>query len=283
MTTVRRLRQGSVSAFDYRCGAGPGDRPLPEPHDSYTAAHARQGSFGYRAGGRSAELVAGSVLVGHPGDEYVCTHDHHAGGDECLAFQFAADLVERLGGRDGLWRAGGLAPLPQLMLLGALAQSVADGDSDLGLDEAGLLLAARFVELASGARRQPLQATAADGRRAVEVALWIDETAEQPIDLDLASARAGLSPFHFLRLFARCLGVTPHQYLIRCRLRRAARLLSDPHRSISDVAYDSGFADLSNFVRTFHRAAGMSPRRFRGLGRGDRKILQDRLEALPSG
>ena len=279
MTTVRRLRQGSVSAFDYRCGAGPGDRPFAELHDCYSVAYVRQGSFGYRAGGRSAELVAGSVLVGHPGDEYVCTHDHHAGGDECLAFQFAADLVERLGGRDGLWRAGGLAPLPQLMLLGALAQSVADGDSDLGLDEAGLLLAARFVELASGARRQPLQATAADGRRAVEVALWIDETAEQPIDLDLASARAGLSTFHFLRLFARCLGVTPHQYLIRCRLRRAARLLSDPHRSISDVAYDSGFADLSNFVRTFHRAAGMSPRRFRRLGRGDRKILQERLGA----
>ena len=56
------------------------------------------------------------------------------------------------------------------------------------------------------------------------------------------------------------LGVTPHQYLVRSRLRRAARLLADGARSISDVAFDVGFGDLSNFVRTFHRAAGVSPR-----------------------
>ena len=39
---------------------------------------------------------------------------------------------------------------------------------------------------------------------------------------------------------------------------------------------DVGFADLSNFVRTFHRAAGLSPRAFRRAARGDRKILQER-------
>jgi AraC-like DNA-binding protein len=48
-------------------------------------------------------------------------------------------------------------------------------------------------------------------------------------------------------------------------------------RSISDVALDVGFNDLSNFVRTFHRAAGVSPRRFRQAARGDRRIFQDRL------
>ena len=59
------------------------------------------------------------------------------------------------------------------------------------------------------------------------------------------------------------LGVTPHQYLVRARLRRAARLLADEERSITDIALDVGFADLSNFVRTFHRAAGVSPSGFR--------------------
>ena len=55
------------------------------------------------------------------------------------------------------------------------------------------------------------------------------------------------------------LGVTPHQYLVRSRLRHAARLLADDGISVTDVAYDVGFGDLSNFVRTFHRAAGVSP------------------------
>jgi AraC-like DNA-binding protein len=71
--------------------------------------------------------------------------------------------------------------------------------------------------------------------------------------------------------------VTPHQYLVRARLRRAARLLADAERPITDIAYDVGFGDLSNFVRTFHRAAGVSPRGFRKASRGDRKIFQERL------
>ncbi|HEY4729711.1 MAG TPA: AraC family transcriptional regulator, partial [Myxococcales bacterium] len=92
-----------------------------------------------------------------------------------------------------------------------------------------------------------------------------------------------LSPFHFLRRFAKVLGVTPHQYLVRSRLRRAARLLAEGANSITDVAFDVGFGDLSNFVRTFHRAAGVSPGRFRRAAKGDRKILQERFAAAVAG
>jgi AraC family transcriptional regulator len=42
-------------------------------------------------------------------------------------------------------------------------------------------------------------------------------------------------------------------------------------------AFEVGFGDLSNFVRTFHRAAGVPPARFRKAAKGERKILQDRL------
>jgi AraC-like DNA-binding protein len=53
--------------------------------------------------------------------------------------------------------------------------------------------------------------------------------------------------------------------------------LADNDIPVTDVAYDVGFGDLSNFVRTFHRAAGVSPRRFREGSRGMRKIFQERL------
>jgi AraC family transcriptional regulator len=79
-----------------------------------------------------------------------------------------------------------------------------------------------------------------------------------------------MSAFHFLRVFSSVVGVTPHQYLLRARLRRAARLLAGSDRPVTDVAYDVGFGDLSNFVRTFHRAAGVSPRGFRRMAHGDR-------------
>jgi AraC-like DNA-binding protein len=127
-----------------------------------------------------------------------------------------------------------------------------------------------------------VQETAArDRRRAVEAALWISDHAHEPVDLAKTARRAGLSPFHFLRSFAQVIGVTPHQYLVRSRLQRAARLLAEQERAITDIAFDCGFNDLSNFIRTFRRAAGVSPRGFRRAAKGDRKNVQDRLCALP--
>ncbi|HYS08615.1 MAG TPA: AraC family transcriptional regulator [Myxococcales bacterium] len=282
MPGVTLLQRGTLRAVDYRCVAGPSEKPFVERHEDFSVAYVRKGSFGYRALGRSFELVTGSILVGSPGNEYVCTHDHVT-GDECLSFHFAPGLAESLGGRRELWRAGCLPPLPELMVLGELAQAAADGRSDVGLDEAGTWLAARFIESASGRRRDPQKAGPADRRRAVRAALFIEAHAQEPVDLECAAAEAGLSPFHFLRLFSRVLGVTPHQYLVRSRLRRAARLLAGGMPSVTDVAFEVGFGDLSNFVRTFHRAAGVSPGRFRRAAKGDRKIFQARLGSAVTG
>jgi AraC-like DNA-binding protein len=277
MTATTLLQSDSISVYDYRCTAGPDSKPFVEQHYSHSVAYVRKGSFGCVKRGRSFELVAGSILVGHPGDEYVCTHDHHICGDECLSFALAPELVDRIGGKAEVWRTGCAPPLPELMVLGELAQAAACGRSDIGLDEVGHVLANRFVEVVSGRTQKPLQATARDRRRAVETALWIDAHSHRPIELEDAADQAGLSPFHFLRLFSSVLGVSPHQYLVRSRLRHAARLLADDDRPVTDVAFDVGFGDLSNFVRTFHRAAGVSPLRFRRASRGMRKILQERL------
>jgi len=81
-----------------------------------------------------------------------------------------------------------------------------------------------------------------DRRRAVETALWIDAHSHRPIGLEDAAEQAGISPFHFLRLFSDVLGVTPHQYLVRSRLRHAARRLADDDSAITDIAYDVALA-----------------------------------------
>jgi AraC-like DNA-binding protein len=276
MTATTLLERRLMSVSDFRCDARPGDTPFVEQHGSHSISYVRKGSFGCQCRGRAFELVAGSVLVGHPGDEFICHHDH-VGGDECLSFFLEPELVQAIGDRAGIWQTGAAPPLPELMVLGELAQAAAEGRSDLGLDEIGELLARRFVQLASGRVERPAAATPRDRRRAVEAALWIDAHSHGDIDLADAAAQADISPFHFLRLFAGVLGVTPHQYLVRSRLRHAARLLADDERSVTDIAYDVGFADLSNFVRTFHRAAGVSPLKFRQASRGHRKIFQERL------
>lgn len=284
MITATELLSGAIRVVDYRCSAGPVEKPFTELHTGHSVSYVRKGTFGYRVRGASYELVAGSVLVGHPGDEFMCTHDHHICGDECLAFHLSPGFVELVGGDKSTWRTGGLPPLPELMVLGELAQSVASGRSDAGLDEVGLWFASRFVDVVTGRTLAPQQVAARDRRRAVEAAMWIATHSHEDIDLDRAAGEVALSPFHFLRLFSRVLGVTPHQYLVRSRLRQAAWLLADSEQSVTDVALAVGFADLSNFVRTFHRAAGMSPRGFRQAARtgpkNDRKILQDRVTSL---
>jgi AraC family transcriptional regulator len=276
-TTVFRGRH--LSVIDYVCTSGPGDAPFVEAHTAHSVSFVRGGSFGYEHRGRSHELVAGSVMVGYPGDEYMCTHSHTC-GDECLSFHLSAESADHLGLDAEAWRVGILPPMSELMVLAELAQAAAAGRSDVGVDEAGVLFTERFARIAGDRPASGRGTIARERRRAVEAARWIDDHSAEPIDLAAASRMSGLTTFHFLRVFSQVLGVTPHQYLVRCRLRHAARLLADDERAVTDVALDVGFGDLSNFVRTFHRAAGVSPREFRRAARGDRKILQERLAAF---
>jgi AraC-like DNA-binding protein len=276
MASTTLLAQASLTVSDFRCTAMTGERPFVEQHRCHSISYVRKGSFGYQSRGKSHDLVAGSVLVGNPGTEFICTHDHVC-GDECLSFFFAPELIETIGADSKAWQVGAAPPLPELMVLGELAQTAAEGSSDIGLDEIGQLIAHRLVEVVTGKTRRSAKLTARDRSRAVEAALWLDAHSHREIELEDAADQAGLSPFHFLRLFSSVLGVTPHQYLVRSRLRHAARLLTDDTKAVTDIAYDVGFGDLSNFVRTFHRAAGVSPLKFRQASRGMRKIFQERL------
>src|SRR5258707_673421 len=126
------------------------------------------------------------------------------------------------------------------MVLGEPAKAAACGRSDVGLGGVGQIFPSRFVEIVSGRPHKPVATPARDRRRAVETALWIDAHSHQQIDLEQAAGQAGISPFHFLRLFSSVLGGTPHQYLVRSRLRHAARLLAGNDISITGVAYSVG-------------------------------------------
>jgi AraC-like DNA-binding protein len=270
MAATTLLENASLSVVDYRCTARPGDAPFAETHRHYTLAYVRRGSFGAFTRGKRHELVAGSLFVGYPGDEYTCLHEHHDDGDECLSFQLADDVVDTIDSRSSVWRVAAVPPVPQLIMLSELGSAAVDGASSIALDELGMLLAARFSDVVRGRQAGPPACSERDRRRAVEAARWIEAHAQAPVSLASAANHAGTSPFHFLRQFRATLGVTPHQYLVQCRLRRAARLLSEIDKTVTDVAFEAGFGDLSNFTRTFTRAAGMSPGAFRRLARDER-------------
>lgn len=276
MRTTLLHRSRSIAVVDCRCDAKPGERPFEERHSAFSVSYVRRGSFGYHSRGAAHELVAGATLVGYAGDAFHCTHEHHLAGDECLSFQLSDALVDSLGASLDVWRVGALPPVPAVVMLGELAQQTAEGRTSLGLDEVALAFAARVVGTVTGKREPLSRVHPRDRRRAVEAALLLDAQADEALTLEELATRMGLSPFHFLRVFRGVLGVTPHQYLVRMRLRQAARLLAT-EAPIARIAYDVGFGDLSNFVRTFRRAAGVSPRAYRKASRGDRKILQEKM------
>lgn len=275
MTAATVVHSELLSVIDYRCDRGPGDRPFPEFHDVCSISYVREGSFGYRYGSQTFELVAGSVMLGRAGDEYMCTHEHVGCGDACLSFRLSPQLMDAVGLRRECLELARIQPLPELMVWGELAGASVRGASDVALDEVGVLFMQHVAELVSGVPDRRTVVSARDRRRAVEASQFLEAHAGDEIDLATTAAASGLSPFHFLRVFRAVLGVTPHQYLVRLRLRRAAQLLADAahaEQSVTQVAFSVGFADLSNFVRTFQRAAGVPPGRFRALASGKTKL-----------
>ena len=108
-------------------------------------------------------------------------------------------------GVDNAWRLKGHL----LMVVGELAQSVANGESDLGLDEAALVFASRFAGIVTDRTRQTIVAQVRERARAVDSAAWIEAHSTEGIDLARVARRSGLSPFHFLRVFAQVLSMSP--------------------------------------------------------------------------
>src|SRR3978361_182745 len=126
MTATPLLQRPLISVSDFRCSAAPGDAPFVEQHRGHSISYVGKGSFGCETRGRFFELMTGSILIGHPGDEYTCSHDHVC-GDECLSFFLSPELVDAIGDGKDIWQVGCAPPLPELMVLGELAQAAVSG------------------------------------------------------------------------------------------------------------------------------------------------------------
>lgn len=104
-----------------------------------------------------------------------------------------------------------------------------------------------------------------ESRRILKVKQFINDHYAGDISLEKMSELAGMSPVAFSRYFRQCTGRTLSNYIIDIRLGAAARLLVDTNRNISEICYECGFNNLSNFNRTFKAHRGNTPREFRAL------------------
>jgi len=250
------------------CTLGKQDKPYPEAHEAstWTIALVRRGTFRYRAAdtNRMQDLHAGWVLVGRPESRFECSHDHD-GGDDCTSLAISEDALHavastaRIPMKKLLAAPAALPPMPRVAALLERARLRGTGD----LDEVGYQIAESVVTHASGVSIVEVAHHPSHVGRMNDAMAHIERSCRDALSLSDVALSVDLSPFHFLRVFRRVTGTTPHQYLIGARIRLAARLLLDSDRSITEIAYDVGFQDLSNFVRTFHKVVGCSPRIYR--------------------
>jgi AraC family transcriptional regulator len=84
---------------------------------------------------------------------------------------------------------------------------------------------------------------------------------DQPIEVAALASLAGRSPFHFTRVFAQSVGMSPHRYVVRLRLERAIELMRDGQSGLAEIAASTGFADQSHLSRWIRRVHGVSPTR----------------------
>jgi len=96
---------------------------------------------------------------------------------------------------------------------------------------------------------------------------FIERHYAEPLTIAALARRAGLSPFHFIRVFRASTGMTPHQYVRERRLARARHLLSTTTMPVTEVCEAIGFTSLGSFSALFHRSTGQSPVAYRASER----------------
>jgi AraC-like DNA-binding protein len=216
-------------------------------------------------------MTPGATMLGNPTGCFECSHSHSA-GDRCVAFWFSEEYFGRMLGdtkRRGWPDRFGVAALPPLAATAALvaqsARALATRDQT-PWDEIAASAAANTFRLTHQSPWTPSPVSSRAESSIAEAIQIIEAAPEAATSLDAMAQRAAMSPYHFLRVFNAASGLTPHQYVRRARLRRAAGRLLAERTPIIDIALGSGFGDVSNFNRSFRAEFGVSPRTFRRSG-----------------
>jgi AraC-like DNA-binding protein len=242
------------------CTAGPQDRPYEEEHSAFSIAVVIQGSFQYHSSCGAAVMSPGALLLGNWGQKFECRHEH-AAGDRCLSFHYTPEFFDRCG--VPAFRVPRIPALPELAPWVAMAQLAAEAPEKVRFDELALGLISTVADVVGLSPKGDRAPGPANERRISATLRFIEAHFTEPLPLAQLASNASMSAFHFLRAFQQVTGLTPHQYLLRTRLRQAAMRLATRRERILDIALGSGFGDLSNFNHAFRAEFGVSPRVYR--------------------
>jgi AraC-like DNA-binding protein len=130
--------------------------------------------------------------------------------------------------------------------------------------ESILRLLTIFAQHLSGLSNQLMvQEATAESPAVAKARIYIAEHQGEELSLAQVAQAVNMSAFYFCKTFKKATGMTFTEYLARVRVEKVKNLLLNPHKRVSEAAYEAGFQSLSQFNRVFRRIAGESPSVYR--------------------
>lgn len=237
-------------------------------HDTYAICLTVQGvqAFDYR--GSRAVSLPGQVAVLHP-DE---VHDGNAGSDEGFGYRqvyiepaLIFDAVRDLSGRPRALPFVREPVVNNRKLASAVSDAFDAARDPLALDSLILRLAEGLLETESS-REQASVSRHLDVTAVQRACEFLDAEKTRVVRSEELESVSGLSRYDLARQFRLMCGTSPYRYLLLRRL-DSARLRIIHGVPLSDVAFDTGFADQAHFTRVFKSAFGLTPSQYRALRR----------------
>lgn len=242
-------------------------------HDGFAVGVIERGTLGFSYRGENVVAPAGTINLANP-DEPHTGHAATDAGWTYRMFYLDADWLQEA--------AREMADRPQSI---PFFQAGVIRDDDLAASIRALHVSLEQAEISSLERESrflgmlchligrhadappPLRGLGRERHTLRQVLRHIDEHLSENVSLAQLASVAGLSPFHFLRVFRSEVGISPHGYVTQMRI-RSARALLRKGWPIAAAAQEAGFADQSHFTRSFKRLTGVTPGQYR-------KIVQD--------
>lgn len=92
---------------------------------------------------------------------------------------------------------------------------------------------------------------------------YIQAHLQSDLSLYQIADQIGVSPYYLAHTFKGTTGISPHQYVLHCRLEHAQRLLRDTQMSIAAISYEVGFGNQSHMTTVFRKSLNLTPRMYR--------------------
>ena len=266
MNRYRSMRESetvAVALFDHPEGIVHCD-PEEEIADEYSISFVEHCGFEIQVGKKRWQFQQGDVFLTFPGLAYRCHHSDSIPTDRCLAVRY----LRPEDSEDYAALARVARQTPRLAISNRLrylrmAVERSLPESPLAAETcAAALLDAASQESAPPKRIFRERQLAWYAERVDAAQKSMEQRYEENHSLSTLARSVGMSAFHFARVFAELAGAPPHRYLLRIRLTQAANRLLDG-TSATEACFQSGFSNLSHFVRTFQRHFRVSPAQFR--------------------